>query len=264
METITALVAVKNEEKNIRRCLKSVNWVNNLIIIDSGSTDNTLKIAKEFHVRIYQFRKKNYLLREKLNFGIRKIKKGWILIVDADEEVTPKLKTEIIRAMKNIHLNAFNICFHNYCFGRFLKGFYWNDMPVTRLFRSGKATYEDIEPHRSISIDGKIGNLKGYINHYPYNNTKEFLNKAEKYTSLSAPLIIKNNGGGILNKPLGSLGIYSSYIEPVIFSVWIFLRKGMYKDYFLGLWLSLLMGYYLYIERKKVRMLKNGNKSAVN
>lgn len=257
--TISAVVAVKNEEKNIKRCLESVRWVDEIILVDSNSSDSTFEIAKEYwpKVRVYQYKKKDYLIEEKKNFGIKKATKEWILIIDADEEVTPVLKKEIIKKINTTNFDAFNVYFQNYAFNRFLKGSYWKDMPIIRLFKRGKGIYKSIQPHSLLAVNGKIGYLEGYINHYTFRNTMEFLAKTDKYTSLSTPFIIKHNKGGILNRQKIRINFYSCYIEPLLFSSWVFFMKKMYKDYFIGLWISLLMGYYLYLERKKVKRLKN-------
>lgn len=255
---VSVVLAVKNEENNIKRCLESIKWADEIILVDSESSDRTIEIAKRYNPKIHQFRKKSYLIEEKKNFGIKKATEDWVMIVDADEEITAELKDEIINKTKKTGYDAFNVCFQNYAFGRLLKGDLWKDSPVIRLFRKGKAIYKRTQPHELLMVGGKIGKLKGYINHYGYSGTKVFLKKIRRYASQTAPFIAKNNKGGLLHKSRLKINLYSCYIEPIFFSFWVFFIKKMYKDHLIGLWLSMLMGYYLYIERKKVREIKNG------
>lgn len=260
-ENISALIAVKNEEKNIRRCLESVKWADEIIIVDSNSTDKTLDIARKYNPVIYQFKKKGYLLREKLNFGINKAKKDWVMIVDADEEVTPELKMEILKKINNAKDNAFTVNFKTFAFGRFFNGELWSGSEIIRFFRRGKAIYKDIQPHSILSVKGSVGMLNGSINHYVYTDTKSFIKKTEKYTTMSAPFIAKNMKGGILQKKSYKINPYSRFIEPLLFVFWIFIIKKEYKDFLVGLWLSLLMGYYLYLERRKVKEILDRGQS---
>lgn len=258
---ISALVAVKNEEKNIKRCLDSLKWVDEILIVDSNSKDRTLELSMQYKTRVYQFKKRSYLLREKLNFGIRKAGNEWILIIDADEEVTPDLKEEIIKEIKMIEYDGFSVGFNTFAFGRLLKGGLWEDSKVIRLFRKGKGVYKEMQPHSKISIKGVVGELKNKINHYVYPDTKSFLKKTDKYVGLAAPMIARDMRGGLLNKKEYRINIYTRFIEPILYVFWIFLIKKEYKDHFIGLWISMLMGYYLYLERKKVKILmkKNGS-----
>lgn len=254
---VSAVIAAKNEEKNIKRCLESVKWTDEVILVDSNSKDRTIEIAKSCRpdVKIYQFMKKNYLIEEKKNFGIKKATKSWVMILDADEEATKKLAQEIAGELRNPGFDAYTVRFKHYSFGRFLKGNFWKDMRITRLFRNGKAIYKKLEPHKLISVKGKVGNLNGYINHYVYANTREFIAKTERYTSQAAPFIARNMKGGLLSRPL-KINLYSRFVEPVLFAGWVFSIKKMYKDHFIGAWISILMGYYLYLERKKANLLK--------
>lgn len=258
---VSAVIAVKNEENNLKRCLESLRWVDEIILIDSNSGDNTLKIARKYRPKIYQFRKKKYLIEEKKNFGIKKATKGWVLIVDADEEITPELKMEILKKVSGAKEDAFMVNFKTFALGRFLKGKLWNESKIIRLFRRGKAIYKDIRPHSLLSVKGSIGRLNGSINHYAYPDTRSFIKKTERYTAMSAPFIAKSMRGGILRKKIYKINFYSRFIEPLLFVFWIFIIKNEYKDLLVGLWISILMGYYLYLERRKVKEILDRGQS---
>ncbi|MCX7833451.1 MAG: glycosyltransferase family 2 protein [Ignavibacteria bacterium] len=183
---ISALVICKNEQKIIRNCLESIKWADEIIIIDSFSTDDTIKICSEYTSKIYQ---KNWegFANQKF-FGVSKCNGEWIFSIDADEVCTEPLKNEILNKLNDInHLyDGFLIPRRNYFKNHRLKfGGSYPDYQL-RLFKKDKVRINNRLVHESFIIDGKISKLENHIDHYPYKTFREYLDKINYYSTLSA------------------------------------------------------------------------------
>ena len=168
-EKLTAIIPVKNEAHNIRDVLESVSFADEIMVVDSFSTDDTLKIAKEYTSFILQ-RDFNYAASQK-NWAIPQATHEWILLVDADERITPELKEEVINILKNPPQKAvaFWIGRINYFMGKQIKySGGWQNDKVIRLFRKSKCKYQDKLVHEEIITDGEVGFLENKLPHYTY------------------------------------------------------------------------------------------------
>jgi len=186
---LTVLIPTFNEEKNIRQCIEGIKWADEILIADSFSTDKTLEIAGQYpNVRIIQ-REYHYSTSQK-NWAIPQAKNDWILIVDADERVSPELAEEIKEIVKGEFKEdtpvAYWIRRENFYLGKRIKFCGWQNDKVIRLFRKGKAIYEDKFVHGEMIIDGKVGILKNSLKHYTIENISEHLKKIERYSTWKA------------------------------------------------------------------------------
>jgi len=180
---ISVSIIGHNEEKNIERCLESVKWADEIIVVDSGSTDKTVEIAVRFGAKVFENQWQGYGAQK--NFAIDKASNNWILSIDADEVVTDELKEEIRGIIKNsAGYAAFKIPRMLYFQGRLMK---WSGADYQiRLFLKGRAKF-DLEPvHEKLLVDGDIGKFKNSIIHYSYENLTDYFNRFNRYTSLDA------------------------------------------------------------------------------
>lgn len=167
----SAIVLTKNEEKQIEACLKSLSFADEIIVIDSGSTDKTLAIAKKYTGQIYKHPFTNF--SDLRNFGKEKAKNDWILYVDADEEVTTPLKEEINDTIRhsNDQKSAYYVVRRNYYLGK--------EWPVKdkveRLFKKKNLLGWYGEVHESPKIKGEKGELKNELIHRTHNSLEEML-----------------------------------------------------------------------------------------
>ncbi|WP_133012027.1 glycosyltransferase family 2 protein [Marinomonas flavescens] len=187
--TISAVLIVKNESKNLDMCLNSLNgWVDEIVILDSGSTDDTQKIASKYTQQFHQ----------KLDwqgFGLQRqaaqklIKTDYILWIDADEVVTETLKNSILTALKqNQKKTAYSINRKSWVFGRFIEHSGWYPDRVTRLYRADEANYSDDLVHEKVLLnnDVRLLPLEGDLIHYTYDDLQHYLVKSASYAKLSA------------------------------------------------------------------------------
>ena len=180
---ISVVIITKNEEKYIANAVKSAQFANEVLVVDSGSSDNTCNIARDLGARIeYQ---------EWLGYGGQKNKalelatNDWVFVLDADERITEDLKIEILKILENPNSDGFFVPRLNYFFGKYIKycGLY-PDYSI-RLFDRKKGRFNDVAVHESVQIKGHKDKLKNHMIHLAYETIDEFLIKQKHYASLS-------------------------------------------------------------------------------
>ena len=191
---LSLCMIVKNEEENLKRFLPDiVDVVDELVIIDTGSTDNTIKIAEEFGGRVYNSPWEGDFAKLK-NEAAGYATSEWILILDADEKMSKGLRDEIVQIIKNeSELNGYYIPRKNYYLGKWLKfGGNYPDYQL-KIFKKGKGVYKPPPLHPKVVVDGKIGYLKTPIEHFPYETVGDYLKKFELYTTYDALFLKEKN-----------------------------------------------------------------------
>ena len=182
MQTITVIIPTYNEENYIQDCLRSISFANQIIIIDSFSTDNTLELAKEFNCEIIQRKFDNFSNQK--NEAIKLAKSDWILFIDADERVTEKLKYEIKETLEKPKHKAYKIKFPHFYMNRFL---YHTENRVVRLVKNKNIHFEG-EVHEKLIHQGSIGLLQNFMIHYTYKGLFNYIKKKDSYAWFQAKM----------------------------------------------------------------------------
>jgi glycosyltransferase involved in cell wall biosynthesis len=183
---LSVAIAVYNEATNIDACLSSVSsWVDEIVVVDGGSTDETVSRAKKYTNIIIQTDNPPIFHINKQK-ALDACRGEWILQLDADEVITEALKLEILQTIKKTTFNGFYIPRRNNFWGHFMKkGGQYPDN-VIRLIRKGKARFPCKNVHEQIEVDGAVGYLKEPMLHYSYRTSVDYWKKAETYTTLTA------------------------------------------------------------------------------
>ena len=228
------MIAAKNEELMLPGCLKSVEFADEVIVIDDYSNDNTRQIAKKFGAKVFKRRLDGFATQK--NFGITKSSNDWVLIVDADERVEDSLIKEISAIKSNSKYSAYDIPRKNFIKGKWLKhGGLYPDYQ-RRLINKNHCKYGTREVHEIMDVNGSTARLRGNIIHYTYSTYKEYYTKVKKYAVLEAQWTT--------NRP--------RFVSiPKAFVVRYFVEKG-YKDGISGFVSAVLMSYYQLLIWKKV------------
>lgn len=185
MNSLTAIIPTFNEAPNIEQAIKSVQWADEILIVDSFSTDETLKIAEQFDVKIVQ--RKYINSANQKNWIIPQATHPWVLLLDADERVTPALKTEIQQRLKQpITSAAFWIKRQNYFDGQKVNYSGWQGDAVIRLFKRDECRYEEKEVHAEIITKGTIEKLTQHLIHNTFRSEEHFRSKMARYAVWSA------------------------------------------------------------------------------
>ncbi|OGG33258.1 hypothetical protein A3I80_02345 [Candidatus Gottesmanbacteria bacterium RIFCSPLOWO2_02_FULL_40_10] len=240
MVRLSIAIAVYNEEQNIKRCLDScAGLADEIVAVDGSSTDNSVAILKSYNARIF-IRKNPVNFHINKNLAIDSCRGRWILQLDADEVVSPGLKKEILQviALPLTHnrqpANGYWIPRKNFILGRFLeKGGQYPDYTL-RLYRKGFGRLPGKSVHEQAQVKGPVGNLINPILHYPYPDFSHYLDHFNRYTSIMAIDLKKEN---IKLTPV----VFADYIlvKPLTwFFRTYFLNKGFY-DGFAGFAFSL-------------------------
>jgi len=231
---LTAVIIVKNEEARIKRCLDSLCWAAEIIVVDDCSTDNTVKIAQDAGARVI-VHKSDYNFDFQRNLGIENASGEWILQLDADELISEDLKKDILNAINQPgRFVAYEFRRNNCFLGHFL--ICESQTYYIKLFQKEKAKYIGNNVHEILQVDGLVGRIQAYIEHYNFESIFQFVQRQNIYTDKEAREILRTKG--IIGKKelVGKLRIKSLKI----FLKYYFKKKG-YKDGLHGLIYSLLM-----------------------
>ena len=232
MTKITAIIPTLNEEIHIEQAIKSVDFADEIIVIDSYSTDNTVALAEKHNVKIIK-RKFDDFSSQK-NFAIDKAKNSWIYILDADERVTHEVRIEILEAVQNPKDKVGFFVRRSFFFaGKKIKYSGWQRDKVIRLFLKEKCKYKGIV-HETIKADGELGFFKSKIEHYGYKNYNHFISKIHQYGELKAKE---------LHKKGKTVNAYHILIKPPFRVFSHFVLKRGFLDGYTGLILSITQGY---------------------
>jgi glycosyltransferase involved in cell wall biosynthesis len=184
MNTISVVVISKDEEKSIARCLGSVRWADEVIVVDTGSADRTPEMAEGLGAKLYRTEWKGFGRAKQL--GVEKATGEWVLSVDADEEITDVLASEIREAVTVDSFAGYFIPRRTNFLGRWIRHSRWYPDYVLRLFRRQAGAFTSSLVHERVNIDGEVGKLTSPILHYSYPDVDTYLRKLETYTSLAA------------------------------------------------------------------------------
>jgi glycosyltransferase involved in cell wall biosynthesis len=188
LEKIPLSVAIitKNEENNIRACLQSAAFAQQIVIVDSGSTDATVNIAAEFDCEIYNEAWRGFGPQKQS--AIDKCTQPWILVLDADERI-PQDTAAVLKKIlsdSNVREAGFNFPRKNYFQGRWIKHAGWWPDRIVRLFRKGAGRMSEAVVHESVEVQGPIGNLDVVIEHYTESRLSKIIQKIDRYSTLGA------------------------------------------------------------------------------
>lgn len=185
IDNLSAVIITKNEESNIRRCLESIkNFVAEIIIVDSQSTDDTLKICEEYGCKIFQIEWEGFGLAKK--FGVDNASNNWIFSIDSDEEVTHELQNEIDKIMQNPECNIYSIKRNSFFLGKQIKYCGWNNDYPKRLFNREYGNFNNAIVHETIEYTGTRGVIESALNHYTYPTINSQIEKMNLYSELGA------------------------------------------------------------------------------
>jgi len=248
MIALTVVILTKNEQKNIKDCLKSVyKWADEIIIIDDESTDSTRDIASQYADKILV--KKMDIEGAHRNWAYQQAKNDWVLSLDADERVTEELKEEIADALNCPGGKAvFSIPRRNFIGDYWVKYGGWYPSAQLKLFKKDKFKWEEVHVRTAAFTDGEAGHLKSDLIHYSYKDIADFINKQNRQTSLEVEKWIaqgkKIKAGKFIWRGIDRF--FRSYI-----------RKKGFRDGFYGFVAAYFASLYQFFSLLKYREIKH-------
>lgn len=222
-KTLSVVLITLNEAANLPRTLASIGWADEIIVVDSGSTDDTEKIARAAGAQFFSEPWRGFAAQK--NAAIDHARSEWVLSLDADEELSPALQAEIQRLLEQADtiFSAYRIPRLNHFLGQPLHyGGYWPD-PKLRLFRKGAASFRVRAVHETMESDGPAGQLKNPLIHHCYATLEEYVEHMNRYSSAAARHLVASG-----RAPRSLIGLFAQAIlNPAATFVYnYFLRLG--------------------------------------
>jgi glycosyltransferase involved in cell wall biosynthesis len=247
---LSAVVITKDEEARLPAALESVGFCDEVVVVDSGSTDRTLEIAKAAGARVLVNAPWPGFVAQR-NVAVEAARHDWVLALDADERVTPTLREEI-RALRarGFDRAGYRIPRAAFYLGRWIRATDWYPDPQIRLFDRTRGRWEGALVHESVSVRGPVGRLRSDLEHYPYEDISHHLRKIDRYTELWAVQAFAE-------------GRRTGVLEMVGSCAWAFLRNYVWKRGFTlgstGVTVSTLNAYYTFVKLAKLKELARGD-----
>lgn len=247
MNKISVAIITQNEEKNIRECLESLRWADEIVVVDSGSTDKTQEICRQYGARVFEERWQGFAGQK--NSAVAKARNGWVLSVDADERVPAELQEEIVRVLdQKSPLDGYFLARKNFFLGKWIRRCGWYPDFNLRLFRKDRGHFEDREVHERVEVQGKVGYLRNPLEHFTYRSLSDFIQRLDRYSTLAAREM-KKEGRRFRYPDL-------FFRPPFTFIQMYLIRAGFLEGYF-GFLLSVLYSFYTFVKYSKLKELQN-------
>jgi len=239
---LSVTVITKNEAADIGDALKSVAWADEIVVVDSHSTDDTLAIAKRHTDRVVVREWAGYV--EQKNHAASLANHDWILSLDADERVTPELAGEITKLMSGEPPAAgFRIPRVTWHLGRWIRTTDWYPDHQLRLYDRRRARWTGVYVHEAVDVDGAIGHLRGELQHYAYRDIADHLETIDRYTTLAARQMREAGRRSGLLQMIG---------HPPLAFLRNYLAHGGIRDGAPGFIISAMNAYYVFLKFAKL------------
>lgn len=190
---ISATVITFNEEKNIDDCLKSLAWADEIVVVDSLSTDRTCEIARQHGAKIIDQKFLGHVKQKQL--AVDHCTHDWIISLDADERVSDELRDSVFRLFENTDedqlLNGYTVARRSFHLGRWIMHGGWYPDRKARLFNRTKGKWGGVDPHDGIEVEGEEGHLKGALDHYVFDDLEHNIKTNNFYSSISARIFFE-------------------------------------------------------------------------
>lgn len=210
LENVSLVVITFNEELNIERCLESAGGVGEAVVVDSFSTDDTPGLARQAGAEVYQ--RPFISAADQKNWAIRQATREWVLVLDADESLSGELKREIGEAVARNDRDGYWLKRRNSFLGQRVRFCGWQRDRVLRLFRRSKGQYPPRAVHERLVLDGRTGSLRGVLDHMPYRDGDDYLDRMKSYSTRGAEDLYAKGAGWFpaiaLNPPARFVRMY--------------------------------------------------------
>ena len=241
--SVSAFIVCMNEARNIKRCLESIQWCNEIIVIDSGSTDGTLEICQQMGARVIHREWPGYV--EQKRFGLERSSGDWVLNLDADEEVSPELREEILSNLRanTGEIDGYELSRVVFYLNRWWRKGGWYPEFRLRLCRRSKTSWGGADPHEKAIVHGPTTRLKGELWHYTYRTMTDHIQRLNQHSTSAARTMHRNNK---------SLSIVSILFNPIGRFVKFYLLKKGYREGAPGLVVALFEAFYVLLKYLKL------------
>ncbi len=246
MPGLSIVLITLNEEQNIVPCLESAQWADEIVVLDSGSTDRTVELARRYTDRVLQVAWEGFGRTK--NRAVAAATHPWVFVLDADERLTPALRQEIEEVLRaDGPYDGYRVARRNFFCGRFIRHLGWYPDYSIRLFRKDKGRFQERQVHERVEIQGRVGTLQHPMLHYTYASLSDFLQRLDRYSSLAAQELVKQ----------GKRPIWGELIwRPLLTFLKLYLLQRGFLDGRDGYTLAYLYSVYTFAKYAKARELR--------
>lgn len=240
LEQVSAVLIVKNAAADLARCLDSLRWVNEIVVVDALSSDNTVEIARRYTDKVIQRPWPGFA--EQKNFAISQAAHSWVLSIDADEVLPPETIAEIQSVLASPQALGYRFPRRNIFLGHWVKGCGWYPDWQLRLFRKDAGAFQAFHVHESVAVNGPVVNLTNPILHYSYTSISHYFGKSNHYTNLEVDDHLKNS------TRISDLSPFRGFCDRFILA---YKQQEGWRDQLVGLFVSTgqaLYEYYRYLK----------------
>ena len=250
---ISAAIITYNEEKNIKRCINSLDFCDEIIVVDSLSSDSTCNIARSMDVKVIDQKFLGHIAQKQL--AVDNCTNNWILSLDADEELSDELKQEIQNLIKQpLEYDAYIMPRVSFHLGRWIRHGGWYPDAKIRLFNKQKAKWGGYNPHDKVIVDGTVGKLNNDLRHYVFKDLHHNIDTNNSYSTIMA-------------KDLDKDGKKFSYLKLFLKPIGKFLEVYIYKRGFLdgmaGFIIAIGASYSMFLKFAKLWEMQNIKKKEI-
>ena len=251
IKKLSALIIAKDEEENIKDCLESVKWADEMVVvIDDRTQDKTAQIARKHTNKVFTHKFKNF--GQQCQFALDKVSGDWVLKLDVDERVTPELKREILEKIQSPKFDAYHAYFRPVFLGKEFRKSNVRIQGTIRLFRREKGTFLPVGIHEKLTLTGgKVGVLDNEILHLSHRTISQTMEKFNRFSTLEAEALYK--AGGRTNN------LYMGVAPLRIFLKWFF-RERYFLEGIYGFVYAFLYAYYYLLKHLKIWELTEAEK----
>jgi len=242
MPPVSVVIITFNEENNIRAALESAVWADEIVVVDSFSTDSTADICREFTDRVYQEKWRGFSGQKSYAVGLAK--NDWVFVLDSDERFTDELRNEIEGLMlEGPSMAGYYVPRRNHFMGREIRHCGWSPDNSIRLFDRRKGAFKDRSVHEAVELSGEAGYLKAPMLHYTYAGISDYIIRMDRYSALAAEEMRKEGR---------SAGPSDMLLNPVFTFFKMFLVRQGFRDGIYGLVISMLYSFYTFSKYAKL------------
>jgi glycosyltransferase involved in cell wall biosynthesis len=251
---ISVYVLTYNNRETIERCLKSLNWAEELVVVDSCSTDGTYEICKQYTNGVTQRKWPGH--RDQYQYAADQTTRDWIMFVDADEEITTELAEEIRKVLgeRTNDIDGFLVYRRTYYLGRWIRFGGWYPDCEIRLYRRDKGRWEG-GLHAKVVVDGKVGSLKNQYLHYTYRDISDQMQTIDKYSQIAAEDMFTRGE---------KFSFFKLFFHPPFRFIKEYLLKSGFRDGLPGFIIIISTMFYVFIKYAKLWELTRSAKEKSN
>jgi len=255
-EKISAILVTYNEARKIRRCLDSLRWVDEIVVVDQSSDDGTVAICKEYTDKVFVVSNKGFCEPDRIT-AAQKAQHDWIFYIDADEKISPQLRREIEEILlRKPSSDVFYLPRKNIFAGKWIRGSGWYPGYVPRLFKKGCVEFPE-EIHADIKPRGKIGYLKEPLIHYTCEDVQEYIRKLNRYTGVLARQAYQQG------LRITSRNFFNKlFLLPLAYALQKLIFKKGFRDGFLGFFIVFLTFLTVFLMHAKLWEIEKHDSSA--